>query len=99
MANLVAAWRRGCGASGDGGAVAESCGAGAVAHQVMVAQWLKAVAQWLILWRCGGVASTHVMWRHVGWLKVAMWLGPHMTVRNRKSGPIAVLGRCNTLPN
>jgi len=53
------------------------CGAGAVAHHVMVALWPKAVALWLMLWRCGGVACKHVMWRHVGWLKVAMWLGPH----------------------
>ena len=65
----------------------------------MVALWLKAVALWRMLWRCGGVASKHVMWRHVGWLKVAMWLGPHVTFRNRKSGPISVLGGRNTLPN
>jgi len=39
-------------------------GAGAVAHHVMVALWLKAVA----LWRCGGVATARdVASREVAW--------------------------------
>ena len=53
-------------------------GAGAGAHHVMVALWLKAVALWrcgasrdggvVALWRCGGVAkASDVTSREVAW--------------------------------
>jgi len=48
VANQVAAWRRGCGASRDGGAVAEGCG--------VVALWRCGASRdggVAALWRCG----------------------------------------------